>query len=107
MHANTIKTPHGLKTRSVDTLIAEVEAFQRAVTQAGGTPGGLHLETTPDEVSECAWSDDSVDVVDEDRRYTSLCDPRLNLQQAITVTHAWRVSAAWPATDSWQIPHAV
>jgi 3-deoxy-7-phosphoheptulonate synthase len=103
MHANTIKTPRGRKTRSVDTLIAEVEAFQFAVAQTGGTPAGLHLETTPDDVSECAWSSDTTATVDEDRRYTSLCDPRLNLQQAITVTQAWRVAAAEP----WQIRHAV
>ncbi len=53
MHANTVITPGGLKTRVVDTLIREVGEFQVAVRVAGGTAGGMHLETTPDDVTEC------------------------------------------------------
>jgi 3-deoxy-7-phosphoheptulonate synthase len=87
MHANTVKTPTGLKTRSVATIIEEVVAFQQAVTGAGGIAAGLHLETTPDDVSECVWSQaQSADVA---RRYTTLCDPRLNPRQAVAVAGAW------------------
>lgn len=87
MHGNTIKTPGGLKTRSVQTVIEEVVAFQEAVTQAGGVAAGLHLETTPDDVTECVWSPAQSD--DVHRRYTTLCDPRLNPRQAIAVAGAW------------------
>ncbi|QIJ60605.1 3-deoxy-7-phosphoheptulonate synthase [Streptomyces sp. JB150] len=87
MHGNTIKTPAGLKTRSVATVIEEVVAFQEAVTEAGGVAAGLHLETTPDDVTECVWSPaQSADVA---RRYTTLCDPRLNPRQAVAVAGAW------------------
>jgi 3-deoxy-7-phosphoheptulonate synthase len=87
MHGNTIRTSRGLKTRSVGTLIREVMDFQRAVMLGGAIPAGLHLETTPDRVTECTWTDTELDGVGE--RYTSLCDPRLNPQQAITVAGAW------------------
>jgi 3-deoxy-7-phosphoheptulonate synthase len=87
MHGNTVRAPGGLKTRSVDTLIREVAGFQQAVVLGGGIPAGLHLETTPDRVTECAWTDTDLDRVGE--RYSSLCDPRLNPQQAITVVGAW------------------
>ena len=87
MHGNTFKAPDGLKTRSVATLIGEVVAFQQAVAEGGGIAAGLHLETTPDPVSECVWSESRADGVGE--RYTTLCDPRLNPQQAIAVAGAW------------------
>jgi 3-deoxy-7-phosphoheptulonate synthase len=87
MHGNTIKTPAGLKTRSVQTIIEEVVAFQQAVASAGGTAAGLHLETTPDDVTECVWN--QAQPADVGRHYTTLCDPRLNPRQAITVAGAW------------------
>jgi 3-deoxy-7-phosphoheptulonate synthase len=87
MHGNTIKTDSGLKTRSVDTIIEEIVAFQQAVIGAGGVAAGLHLETTPDDVTECAWS--PTRLADVGRHYTSLCDPRLNPRQAVTVAGAW------------------
>ncbi|MFD3536641.1 3-deoxy-7-phosphoheptulonate synthase [Streptomyces sp. NPDC058664] len=87
MHGNTVKTPAGLKTRSVQTLIEEVVAFQQAVATAGGVAAGLHLETTPDDVTECVWSQDQS--ADVHRRYTTLCDPRLNPRQAVAVAGAW------------------
>ncbi|MFB7663091.1 3-deoxy-7-phosphoheptulonate synthase [Kitasatospora sp. NPDC056138] len=90
MHGNTVRAPGGLKTRSVQTLIEEVVAFQQAVADGGGVPAGLHLETTPEAVSECVWSEARLDGVGE--RYTSLCDPRLNPQQAIGVAGAWGVA---------------
>ncbi|CAM5723672.1 Phospho-2-dehydro-3-deoxyheptonate aldolase OS=Streptomyces fumanus OX=67302 GN=phzC1 PE=3 SV=1 [Streptomyces fumanus] len=54
MHGNTVRTPSGHKTRLVTTIEREVRAFKRAVESAGGVAGGLHLETTPDHVTECA-----------------------------------------------------
>jgi 3-deoxy-7-phosphoheptulonate synthase len=87
MHGNTVRTDDGHKTRIVSTLIEEVVAFQEAVASAGGVPAGLHLETTPDAVTECVWTDAGVERVGV--RYTSLCDPRLNPQQAFAVAGAW------------------
>ncbi|MCX4775214.1 3-deoxy-7-phosphoheptulonate synthase (plasmid) [Streptomyces sp. NBC_01260] len=87
MHGNTVKAPVGLKTRSVQTVIEEVVAFQQAVTGAGGIASGLHLETTPDDVTECVWS--QVQSADVGQRYTTLCDPRLNPRQAVAVAGAW------------------
>ncbi|WP_412775207.1 3-deoxy-7-phosphoheptulonate synthase [Streptomyces platensis] len=60
---------------------------------AGGTPAGLHLETTPHDVTECVWGDDPADI-DAERatgpaRHASHCDPRLNPAQAVEVARAW------------------
>jgi 3-deoxy-7-phosphoheptulonate synthase len=94
MHGNTVKSPSGVKVRSVRTLVAEVRAFQEAVTEAGGTPAGLHLETTPYDVAECVWGDPS-ELGTGDARppgpaaAASHCDPRLNPAQAVEVARAW------------------
>ena len=87
MHGNTVATPNGLKTRFLEVVVREVRAFQSAVRDAGGIAGGLHLETTPDAVTECVLNESRVDQVGE--KYTSLCDPRLNLEQAVSVVSSW------------------
>lgn len=88
MHGNTVSTPDGRKTRFVETIVREVQQFIVAVEAAGGIAGGLHLETTPAEVTECVSPGGDVSRVGD--RYTSFCDPRLNSRQAIKVTAAWR-----------------
>ncbi|MFF3340662.1 3-deoxy-7-phosphoheptulonate synthase [Streptomyces flavidovirens] len=88
MHGNTVTTAEGRKTRVVETIIREVTAFQAAVRTAGGIPGGIHLETTPDAVTECADVPNGTDRIGE--KYTTLCDPRLNPRQAVSVVSAWR-----------------
>ncbi|MFE7313775.1 3-deoxy-7-phosphoheptulonate synthase [Streptomyces sp. NPDC057555] len=88
MHGNTVRTSEGRKTRVVDTLIREVMAFQTVVHQAGGVAGGIHLETTPDEVTECVGTRGDIDRAGD--KYTTLCDPRLNPRQAVSVVSAWR-----------------
>lgn len=87
MHGNTVNSKYGLKTRHVDVVAAEVRAFQRAVRSSGGVAGGLHLETTPHDVTEC---DLGIAGAAEQLSYTTLCDPRLNLGQAIAVVSAWQ-----------------
>ncbi|MEU9271320.1 3-deoxy-7-phosphoheptulonate synthase [Streptomyces sp. NPDC048251] len=87
MHGNTVVGPDGHKTRLLETMAREVRGFLRAVTDVGGTAGGLHLETTPDDVLECA-ADVSVYEGKPVRR-TSLCDPRLNPEQAVSLVSAW------------------
>lgn len=88
MHANTVVAPGGLKTRFLTSIRQEIQGFQWAVRAAGGTAGGLHLETTPDDVTECVVDEAQVDEVGH--KYTTFCDPRLNPEQALTVVSAWR-----------------
>ncbi|MEV0844575.1 3-deoxy-7-phosphoheptulonate synthase [Streptomyces sp. NPDC049954] len=87
LHANTVTTPGGFKTRYVEAAEREVIAFHRAVTDHGGTAGGLHLETTPDAVMECVPDARTAHLVGDD--YESFCDPRLNAGQAVSVVSAW------------------
>jgi 3-deoxy-7-phosphoheptulonate synthase len=88
MHGNTVTAPGGLKTRLVDTVVREVREFQHAVRSSGGVAGGLHLETTPDDVTECARDASATAGIGD--KYTSFCDPRLNPGQAISVASAWQ-----------------
>ncbi|MER0243791.1 3-deoxy-7-phosphoheptulonate synthase [Streptomyces sp. HSW2009] len=88
MHGNTVTAPGGLKTRYVETVEREVDAFQTAVRQAGGVAGGLHLETTPDDVTECVRDESEAHRVGD--KYASFCDPRLTASQAMSVVSRWR-----------------
>lgn len=87
LHANTTTTPGGRKTRLLPAVLAEVHAFRQATAAAGVVAGGLHLETTPDAVTECVGGTVGPSHVGE--YYTSLCDPRLNPGQALRVVSAW------------------
>lgn len=87
MHGNTVNAPDGFKTRFLETVIREVRNFQRAVAAGRGVAGGLHLETTPEDVTECVANESMIDQVGN--KYTSFCDPRLNPKQAISVISAW------------------
>jgi len=87
MHGNTVVATSGFKTRFLNVVHREVRDFQHAVRTNGGTAGGLHLETTPDDVTECVACPADVDRVGD--KYTSLCDPRLNPDQALSVIDAW------------------
>lgn len=91
MHGNNTVTADGLKTRYVSTIVREVHAFQRAVALARGVAGGLHLETTPDDVFECVQ--DASEAPRIWGRRTTLCDPRLNAAQAQDVIAAWTAPA--------------
>ncbi|MER6271148.1 3-deoxy-7-phosphoheptulonate synthase [Streptomyces sp900105755] len=87
MHGNTITAPGGRKTRLLSTMAHEVQVFGHAVAAAGGVAGGLHLETTPDDVTECAADASTLDRIGE--RHTTFCDPRLNSRQAVSLVAAW------------------
>ncbi len=83
MHANTIRTADGVKTRRFDTIMAELEGFFAACWEAGVSPGGVHLEFTGEDVTECLGGAD--DVLEEhlSSRYETLLDPRLNARQSL------------------------
>lgn len=87
MHGNTVTAPDGNKTRYVETVSHEVRRFQEAVIGAGGVCGGLHLETTPNDVTECVSCEADLGHVGD--KYTTFCDPRLNPQQAVSVVSTW------------------
>ncbi|WP_244317554.1 3-deoxy-7-phosphoheptulonate synthase [Streptomyces bauhiniae] len=87
MHGNTITSPAGHKTRLVDAMLAEIEGFGTALAESGGVNGGLHLETTPDDVTECAADVSQLGSVGD--RHTTFCDPRLNPDQALRMVTGW------------------
>ncbi|KAI7736114.1 hypothetical protein M8C21_012377, partial [Ambrosia artemisiifolia] len=83
MHGNTIKAPGGLKTRPFDAIRAEVRAFFDVHEQEGSHPGGVHLEMTGQNVTECIGGSRTVTFDDLGSRYHTHCDPRLNASQSL------------------------
>ncbi|GGW80530.1 phospho-2-dehydro-3-deoxyheptonate aldolase [Streptomyces lucensis JCM 4490] len=95
VHGNTYVTAGGHKTRDVATVATEIRGFFAAVRSVGVRPGGLHLEATPDEVTECVGSAAGITEHDLPRRYETACDPRLNgTQTAQIAALAARLCAA-------------
>ncbi len=93
MHGNTRATQGGRKTRDLASVIRETLTFRRIVTAAGLFAGGIHLETTPEDVTECVGLD--LPEAEEgflSRRYESLCDPRLNGAQSLEFASAVAVA---------------
>ncbi|MCW5695286.1 MAG: 3-deoxy-7-phosphoheptulonate synthase class II [Bauldia sp.] len=83
MHGNTIKATNGYKTRPFDLILKEVETFF-AVHRAEGThPGGIHIEMTGSNVTECLGGARAISEADLRSRYHTHCDPRLNADQAL------------------------
>ena len=83
VHGNTRKTDNGFKTRDFDAIRAELRAFFDVHHKMGTHAGGVHLEMTGEDVTECVGG--LVDVTEETlpTRYNTACDPRLNGQQAL------------------------
>ncbi|CAD5313457.1 unnamed protein product [Arabidopsis thaliana] len=86
MHGNTIKAPCGLKTRPFDAILAEVRAFFDVHEQEGSHPGGIHLEMTGQNVTECIGGSRTVTFDDLGSRYHTHCDPRLNASQSLELS---------------------
>ncbi|HEX5448753.1 MAG TPA: 3-deoxy-7-phosphoheptulonate synthase class II [Gaiellaceae bacterium] len=83
MHANTIRTAGGVKTRRFDTIMEELEGFFSACWESGVWPGGVHLEFTGEDVTECLGGADDVLEEQLSSRYETLLDPRLNARQSL------------------------
>ena len=83
MHANLVRMPSGTKTRHFDAILEEVEGFFAAHREVGTWPGGVHLEFTGEDVTECLGGSTEVREEQLDHRYETLCDPRLNGRQAL------------------------
>jgi 3-deoxy-7-phosphoheptulonate synthase len=90
MHANVFRTEGGVKTRHFDAVMSEIEGFFAAHREVGTWPGGVHLEITGEDVTECLGGGEAVLEEQLDHRYESLCDPRLNARQSLDL--AFRVA---------------
>jgi 3-deoxy-7-phosphoheptulonate synthase len=83
MHGNTVKAESGFKTRPFDKVLKEVKDFF-AVHKAEGTfPGGIHIEMTGKDVTECTGGVQAIADEDLSLRYHTACDPRLNASQSL------------------------
>ncbi|MBX3362967.1 MAG: 3-deoxy-7-phosphoheptulonate synthase [Phycisphaeraceae bacterium] len=88
MHGNTVSTASGLKTRSFDAIRAELETTYDALRGAGAHMGGIHVELTGEDVTECVGG--ATDITEDNlhTNYATLCDPRLNYHQALELAFA-------------------
>ncbi|HET7387935.1 MAG TPA: 3-deoxy-7-phosphoheptulonate synthase class II [Nocardioidaceae bacterium] len=83
MHGNTFEASSGYKTRRFDDVIAEVQGFFDVHRALGTWPGGIHIELTGDDVTECVGGGEALLEGDLGHRYESVCDPRLNRVQSL------------------------
>jgi 3-deoxy-7-phosphoheptulonate synthase len=90
MHGNTFTSAGGRKTRRFDDILSELRSFFAVHRDEGTWPGGLHIELTGDDVTECLGGAEEILEGDLGVRYTTTCDPRLNGRQALDL--AFRVA---------------
>ena len=83
MHGNTFEAASGHKTRRFDDVLDEVKGFFEVHKSLGTHPGGIHVELTGDDVTECVGGGDEIFVDDLHQRYETACDPRLNRSQSL------------------------
>jgi len=83
MHGNTISTAAKVKTRSFDSILGEVRGFFDAHAGEGSWAGGMHVEMTGQEVTECVGGAHRLTEADLGGRYETFCDPRLNAEQSL------------------------
>ncbi|WP_396700325.1 class II 3-deoxy-7-phosphoheptulonate synthase [Microbispora sp. H10670] len=90
MHGNTFEAPSGHKTRRLDDVLDEVAGFFEVHHALGTHPGGIHIEFTGDDVTECVGGGHAIVEEDLALRYETACDPRLNRGQSLDL--AFRVA---------------
>ena len=90
MHGNTFTSEGGRKTRHLDAVLREIAGFFAAHRAEGTWPGGVHVELTSDDVTECLGGAEEILDTDLDDRYETMCDPRLNGRQSLDL--AFRVA---------------
>ncbi|MEP6630715.1 MAG: 3-deoxy-7-phosphoheptulonate synthase class II [Lapillicoccus sp.] len=83
MHGNTFASTTGFKTRRFDDVVDEVQGFFEVHRALGTVPGGIHVELTGNDVTECLGGAEKILDADLEKRYESVCDPRLNHQQSL------------------------
>ena len=111
MHGNGITTPNGYKTRRFDDVVDEVQGLLRGAPRRGHHPGGIHVELTGDDVTECLGGSEHIDEETLATRYESLCDPRLNhmqsLELAFLVAEELTRRAVNPRADGCPAPRGI
>ena len=93
MHGNTVETASGQKTRHFDDVLDEVAGFFEVHRALGTHPGGIHIEFTGDDVTECIGGGQHIAESDLSQRYETACDPRLNRSQSLDL--AFRVAGMY------------
>jgi 3-deoxy-7-phosphoheptulonate synthase len=83
MHGNTHESSTGYKTRHFDRIVDEVQGFFEVHRALGTHPGGIHVEITGENVTECLGGAQDISDSDLAGRYETACDPRLNTQQSL------------------------
>ena len=83
MHGNTFESASGYKTRDFEDVVEEVRGFFEVHQGLGTVPGGIHVELTGNDVTECIGGAEKILDADLTKRYESVCDPRLNHQQSL------------------------
>jgi len=83
MHGNTHESSTGYKTRHFDRIVDEVQGFFEVHRGLGTYPGGIHVELTGEDVTECLGGAQDISDLDLSGRYETACDPRLNTQQSL------------------------
>ena len=83
MHGNTFETSNGYKTRQFEDVLDEVRGFFEVHKKLGTHPGGIHIELTGDDVTECLGGGNQISEKDLESRYETVCDPRLNHSQSL------------------------
>ncbi|CAA9408439.1 MAG: 2-keto-3-deoxy-D-arabino-heptulosonate-7-phosphate synthase II, partial [uncultured Pseudonocardia sp.] len=83
MHGNTVESTTGYKTRHFDRIVDEVQGFFEVHRALGTHPGGIHVEVTGEDVTECLGGAQEISDADLAGRYETACDPRLNTQQSL------------------------
>jgi 3-deoxy-7-phosphoheptulonate synthase len=83
MHGNTVKASTGYKTRPFENIISETKKFFQVHDSEGTFAGGLHIEMTGQNVTECIGGAQNITDKDLSSRYHTHCDPRLNANQAL------------------------
>ena len=83
MHGNTVESTTGYKTRHFDRIVDEVQGFFEVHRALGSHPGGIHVEVTGEDVTECLGGAQDISDHDLHGRYETACDPRLNTQQSL------------------------
>ncbi|NDO81057.1 3-deoxy-7-phosphoheptulonate synthase class II [Citrobacter sp. NCU1] len=97
MHGNTRTAGSGQKTRTFTTIVEEMQVFTTLLHRYGIHPGGVHVEMTGLEVTECTGGLQQISEQDLSHRYYSACDPRLNRTQALEL--AYLLGKSWQNTD--------
>ncbi|MFD5713453.1 3-deoxy-7-phosphoheptulonate synthase, partial [Streptomyces pharetrae] len=100
---NTFEAASGHKTRRFDDVLDEVKGFFEVHKALGTHPGGIHVELTGDDVTECVGGGDEIFVDDLHQRYETFCDPRLNRSQSLDL--AFLVAEYFTSVTGSAPPH--